>query len=585
MPTFAPPADPSVATAPVVAASGAKKRRSPLKWIVALVVVALVAGTAAGAAVLLTGASGTPSVLAWTPADSVAYTELRLDLPGNQQAELAKVVSAFPGFDDQAAFPTKINEILDQLVGRASDGKQSYTADIEPWFGGQLSVSVGAIPTGADAESARFLALASVKDATKAGAWASGVLQETGASSTTETYNGVTITIVKPASDITVMADKVQIAYAVTGPVLALGDVASVKAAIDTAGKSGLNTNAQFQTASATLTGDRLAFAYTDTEAIVDAAAAMAPSVEGMPVASLPAFLDDLYPPWMASALKADNGALVFETRQPHIEKLGPAANAQSTLPSLVPADTVALVDAQDLGGGLKRLKALLASDASLSDGVQQIDDALKLVGGFDAVVGWIGEAGIAVTDTNGSVAGGLVVVPTSSADAGRLFTQLRGFIELAGGGSGITITDESYNGATISVVDLGGLGGLAGAAAGVDVPGDLKLAYAVTDSVVVLGTSVDFVKAVIDAPSGANLASTDQFKNAIARVDSVNTTLFWLDIAGVRGLAEPMLSGEDKAKYESDLKPYLEAFDSVIATSVAGDIDEGTLVLSVTGN
>ena len=127
-------------------------------------------------------------------------------------------------------------------------------------------------------------------------------------------------------------------------------------------------------------------------------------------------------------------------------------------------------------------------------------------------------------------------------------------------------------------MVDLGGLGGLAGAAAGVDVPGDLKLAYAVTDEVVVLGTSVDFVKAVLDAPTGANLASTDQFKNALARVDSVNTTLFWLDIAGVRGLAEPMLSGEDKAEYESDLKPYLEAFDSVIATSVAGDIDEGTL-------
>ena len=381
------------------------------------------------------------------------------------------------------------------------------------------------------------------------------------------------------------MADKVQIAYAVTGPVLALGDVDSVKAAIDTGGKTGLNTNAQFQTASATLSGDRLAFAYTDTEAIVDAASAMAPSVAGMPVAALPAFLDDLYPPWMASALKAENGALVFETRQPHIDKLGPAANAQSTLPSLVPADTVVLVDAQDVGGGLGRLKALLASDPSLADAVQQVDDALKLVGGFDALVGWIGESGIAITDTNGTVAGGLVVVPTSSADADRLFTQLRGFIELAGGGTGIKITDESYNGETISVIDLGGLGGLAGAAAGVDVPGGLQLAYAVTDSVVVFGTSVDFVKSVLDAPSGANLASTDQFKNALARVDSVNTTLFWLDIAGVRGLAEPMLSGDDKAEYESDLKPYLEAFDSVIATSVAGDIDEGTFVLSVTGN
>jgi hypothetical protein len=587
MPAFAPPApaDAAVATAPVTASPTAK-RRSPVKWIVALVIVALVAGSAAAATVLLTGASGTSTVLAWTPADSVTYAEARLDLPGNQQAELAKVVSAFPGFDDQAAFPSKLNEILDQLVNRASDGKHSYTADIQPWFGGQLSASIGALPTSAsDAESARFLALASVTDGAKATAWAGSVLQESGATSTTETYNGVTITVVKPPADVGEMAGKVDVGYAVTGPVLAVGDVASVKAAIDTGGKTGLNTNEQFKTAAATLPGDHLAFAYTDTEAIVDAAAAMAPSVEGVPVASLPAFLDDLYAPWSAVAVKADNGALVVESRQPHVEKLGPAQNAPSTLPSLVPADTVVLADVQDLGGGLKRLKALLASEPSLADGVQQVDDALKLVGGFDAVVGWIGEAGVAITDTNGSVAGGLVVVPSSADDANRLFTQLRGFIELAGGGSGLTITDETYNGATITVIDLSSLGGLAGAAAGVDVPGELKLAYAVTDKVVVFGSSVDFVKAVIDAPSGANLASTDRFKNALARVDSTNTTLFWLDIAGVRTLAEPMLSGDDKAEYESSIKPYVEAFDSVIATSVAGDIDEGTLVLTVTGN
>ena len=586
VPTFVPPqaAGDAVATAPVVAASAPKKRRSPLKWVVALVVVALVGAAAAAGAVLLTGASGTPSVLAWTPNDSVTYAEVRLDLPGNQQAELAKVLSAFPGFDDQAAFPTKINEVLDQLVGKASDGKQSYTADIQPWFGGQLGVSVGPLPSGADASTARFLALASVKDASKATAWAASALQEAGATSTTETYNGVTITIIKPPADVSAMAKAVQLAYAVTGPVLAIGDTASVKAAIDTGGKTGLNTNEQFKTASATITGDRLAFAYVDTEAIVTAASSMVPAGDGMPTAAL-SVLDGLYPDWSVVAVQAKDGALVVESRQPHNEKLGTAPNAASTLPSLVPANTVALVDTQDFGGALKRLKALLASDASLKDGVQQVDDALKLVGEFDAAVGWMGESGIAITNTNGEIAGGIVVVPTSAADAQRLFTQLRGFIELAAGGSGIKLTDQSYNGATITTVDLSGIGALAGAAAGVDIPGGLQLAYAVTDKVVVFGTSVDFVKGVLDAPSGSNLASTDRFKSALAKVDNVNSTLFWLDVAGVRGLAEARLSSDEKASYEADLKPYLDAFDSVIATNVAGDVDEGTLVLSVTGN
>ncbi len=585
MPTFAPPeaAAAGVATAPVVTAAPAKQRRSPLKWVVALVVVALVAGAAVAAAALLTGASGTPSVLAWTPADSVTYAEVRLDLPGNQQAELAKVVSAFPGFDDQAAFPTKINEVLDQLVGKASDGKQSYTADIQPWFGGQLSVSVGPVPSGSDATKVRALALASVKDAAKASAWAASTLAASGATSTTETYNGVTITVIQPKSDLSVMAKAVQPAYAVTGPVLALGDLASVKAAIDTGGKSGLNTNAQFKTASATITGDRLAFAYVDTAAIVSAASAMAPAVTDMTAVSMPAFLDDIYPAWLASAVLAKNNALVVETRMPHVDKLGPVNNAESTIPSLVPADTIALIDAHDVGAALKRLKAMLATDPSLKDGVGKVDDALKLIGGFDAAVGWVGETGIAVTGTGGSVAGGLVIVPTNPADAQRLFTQLRGFIELAGGSAGIKLTDETYNGATITVVDLSGAGALTGGA--VAVPNEIKVAYAVTDKVVVFGSSVEFVKAVIDAPSGSNLASTDQFKSALAKVNAVNSTLLWVDVTGIRTIAEPLMSGDQKTEYESNLKPYLEPFDSVIATNVAGDVDEGTLVLSVTGN
>ncbi len=155
MPSFAPPAPPApegyaadaVPTAPVAATAAAPRGgRHRLRWIAALVVTLLVAGTAAGATLLLTGDSGDPDVLAWTPSDSLVYTELRLDLPGSQQAELAKLMSAFPGFDDQAAFPMKINEALDQLVGKASDGAQSWTGDIDPWFGRQLSVSVGPLP-------------------------------------------------------------------------------------------------------------------------------------------------------------------------------------------------------------------------------------------------------------------------------------------------------------------------------------------------------------------------------------------------------------------------------------------------------
>src|SRR3954454_22860301 len=270
----APVATAPVATTPVAAAR--RPGRSPIRWLLAAVVTLAVAGTAAAATLLLTGSSGDPAVLAWTPKDSVAYTELRLDLPGDQAAELAKVMQAFPGFDDQAAFPTKLNEALDEVVKQATDGKQSFTEDVSPWFGGQLSVSIGALPTSKDGADAHALLLISTRDAAKAQAWADEYVKRDGGTVSTETYNGVTITSVAPPSGASGAMKDVKAGYAIVGPVLALGDVASVKAAIDTGGKSGLATNEQFKAAEGSLADDRLAFAYVDNAAILQGAKSLA---------------------------------------------------------------------------------------------------------------------------------------------------------------------------------------------------------------------------------------------------------------------------------------------------------------------
>ena len=48
------------------------------------------------------------------------------------------------------------------------------------------------------------------------------------------------------------------------------------------------------------------------------------------------------------------------------------------------------------------------------------------------------------------------------------------------------------------------------------------------------------------------------------------NSSLVWLDITGVRGLVEAMVP--DLGGYGANVKPYLEAFDTVIGTIVPGD-------------
>ena len=596
MPAFAPAPPPPavsgtaqpVATAPVAATTSSRARRGRLRWLAVAVVTLLVAGSAAAATLLLTGDSGDPDVLAYTPADSVAYAELRLDLPGSQEAELATLMSAFPGFADQAAFPAKLNEALDQLVGKATDGKQSWQNDIDPWFGGQLAVSMGPLPASiTDAAASRGLLLASVTDATKSEAWAAALVADMGGTTSTSTYNGVIITTVVPPAGAAGKAADLQTAYAVIGPVLAIGDTTSVKAAIDTGGKTGLNTDAQFKTAEASVSGDRLAFAYVDAAALVDGAKGLAGgAASAMP--ELPAAFQDVTPPWGAAALRAENGSFVVETRSPHVSKLGPASVSTSTLPSVLPPTTVLLAEGHDVGQALTRFKDLVTSVPEAADGAKQLDDALQIVGGWDAIVGWMGEAGIAVTRDGDSIGGGIVVVPTDKAAADRLLTQLRGFLALAGGGSGITVTDEAYGDTTITVIGLGGIGGLAGAATGgtVDVPSDLSISYAVTDNVVVIGVGTDFTKAVLDASKGDSLADSSRFKAAMGQVDAQNAGLFWVDVASIRGLIEAQVPADQKADYEANAKPYLQAFDSVIGTyTPSDDLDRGTVSIHVTEN
>jgi hypothetical protein len=148
-------------------------------------------------------------------------------------------------------------------------------------------------------------------------------------------------------------------------------------------------------------------------------------------------------------------------------------------------------------------------------------------------------------------------------------------------------VSVEDYKGTPITVIDLSGLAGLAGSMApGVDIPTDLKISYAVTADVVVLGYGTEFVKAVLDAPTGDSLAENARFKEALGRVGATNTGIVWVDVAAIRDLAEGLLPADAKATYEKDVKPYLDAFDYFISSTVPGTpYDSGSFVLHVTGS
>jgi hypothetical protein len=578
-------------------ASPPKSRQGRVRAFAAMGLIGLVVASTAVATLVLTSSSTTSTVLGYVPAESVAYGELRLDLPGDQRQNVAEFLSHFPGFADQAALDTKLDEVLDRLVSEASDGKQTFSKDIKPWFYGQLAFAVGPLPamTGDDpqaaAKDARGLLLASIKDEALARSWFTSTLQEAGITGTTDTYNGTELTTFSGPAKLPTDA-----AFALdAGKVAIVGDVTSVKAAIDTNGSSAVATSEPVKAAQSAMPGDDLGFMFIDVKSMMAATTEAA----GAAASAVPEAFLAMVPDYVAGRLRVEGDAVRFDAINPHTDSApGPDTNHTNGVAAFAPPTTIALHAGNDVGATITDWIELLEQEPSLAEAYQQIEQAVGMLGGFDGLVGWMGDTGVVVDPAGDAIEGGIVSIPTDAAQARQLFTTLRSFLALGGAQAGITVTDETYNGQTITVVDLGSLrdlAGLAGALGGAAVPADpsslpddpIRLAYVVTDEVVAIGSSPDFIKRVLDAGAGASLADDARFKGLVDRVGAQHSGLTFLDVAALRGHVEAMMastaSAAERAEYEESVKPFLTPFDALLAANAVADgLDQQHTVVTV---
>jgi hypothetical protein len=586
-----------VPTQPIAApeASTTTPKQSRTRWLVAAGAIALVVLVTALITLSLTASAPSSAVLGYVPADSTMYGEVRLDLPGDQRQKVGQFLSKFPGFADQAALDTKLDEVLDRLTSESTDGKQRYTTDIKPWFDGQLGFSIGPIPemTGEDrsamAKAFRGLLLISIKDEALARSWFSKAFADAGITSTSETYQGTQLTLFSDPQK-----PGLQAGFGVVdGKVAIVGDATSVKAAIDTKGSSGLAKAPGFAAADGALKGDDVGFMYFDMKALMDASMKMSQSLASAPPVS-DALLASV-PEWVAMRLRVEGDALLLDSVAAHVEGLGPTENHPNGVAAYAPPSTVAMVSGNDYGATLKKLFAVYRTEPTTAEGFKQIDEAAGLIGGLDAAVEWMGDSGIVVAQAGETVEGGIVSIPADAAAGQRLLTQLRTLVQLGGQQAGITIRDESYNGQTITIVDLGSfrdLAAMAGSMGGLPADpeglpeGHAEIAYVATDQVVVIGSSPDFIKHVLDAGAGASLADDARYQGLLARGDTNHTALNYVDITAIRQLVEAGLadaSAEDRAEYEESIKPFLVPFDAVIASGAVGTTtDQGRGVITV---
>jgi hypothetical protein len=590
---------------PVVKDAAPRRRRRSLRWAVALAVVVLVVGASAAVAALLVGRAPDATILGYVPQNTVMYGELRLDLPGDQRQAAGQFLSKFPGFADQAALEGKLDEVLDQLVKDASKGDQSYTTNIKPWFSGELGFALGPLPDASRMtsdpkaiDSIRALALLSIKDPAGAQAWFDAAFKKTGATTSTETYNGATVTVFRPAG----LTNGPKAAFAIVGGKVGVaGDETSVKAAIDTKGNSGFADKPGPKTALDTADSNHIGFAYLELRQLMNWSSGLSRSVSGATGASETTALSnsmlDLLPEWGAYWLRVESDALVMEQIAPPTAKAATAtSDHSSTIADHVPSSAVALAITNDYGKTALKSLDTYKSDPAFKQIYQTIDQALGLLGGEESALGWIGDSAIVVNVADGTPEGGLIIQPTDAAQAKRFFTSVKTLVGLGGQQIGAAVSDEPYNGTTITTVNLGKLNDLVakiGQAAGAtSMPpvsglpeGNVEIAYATTDDVVVIGSGPAFVKHVLDTTRATSLGGNDRYQSLTNRAGKGFSSAF-VDIAAIRGLVEGVMAKEDPAKfseYQKNAQPYLAPFDAVVvANSVQGDLTHSKAVVTV---
>ncbi len=390
------PTDATIAPATVPVATDAVvpppvapvKPRNRGRWIAAIAVVALVIGASAAIALALTASSGQSTVVGYVPADSTAYVEVRLDLPGDQRAELAEFLSKFPGFADQAALETKLDEVLDELLQQATDGKQTFSTDIKPWFDGEIAVALGDPAQAETKKDGPGLVLISIKDEALANAWLDGVLAEVGATPATETYGDTQLrTWTEPTTGATS-------AFAIVdGKVAIAGDDVAVKAAIDTNGSSGFADQADVKAATAALEGDHLGFGFVDMAALLESSKEMLG--EGMAQTVVSDSMLALIPDWTAFQVRVEGDALVIDGAMPAVEGApGPDSGHANGVAAWAPPSTLLLAAGNDVGATIDETLDLYRADPSLKEAFDMFEQSAGILGGIDGLVGWMGDTG-----------------------------------------------------------------------------------------------------------------------------------------------------------------------------------------------
>lgn len=520
---------------------------SRVRWAIVGVATLLVVALIGAFLVFAAPKGGTPSTVArYAPADTVAYFETRVDLPGDQHDGLAAFMSHFPGFADQQAFDQKFDETFHQLL-EGNDVGLSWQADIKPWFGGQIGVFSSTInPEPGTPPS--MTAVLSVKDSAALDSFLTTHLEPDAQS---EDYQGQLIWTGTPLR----VGERMNVAA--TEDALVVGmRIEDVKRALDAHAdrQPGLADDQFFLQQLGALHADHLGLVYYDGRGT---SAQLHDQMDGLGELTVPSGLLD----WVISAtearamgeLRAEADHLTITSRgdRPANADLPPLpANRSSALANLVPASSVAYVEMRDVG---QTIGFVLSKLLTPTPGASPLPFDL---GSFDQMLGtsipeyfdFLVDVGASISVTDGDALFGLVASVDDEAIAksrvDRLLTLARSLMQFGGD---ITFEDRDFSGVPATVINFGA--GPVGPVGGI--------AVAVHAGTLYIGNE-EFVDFALDHPAGAALAARPEYQQGLQAGGSNNAGVAFVDITALRGLAEATMSDSERADYDLNKRPFL---------------------------
>ncbi|HYK95931.1 MAG TPA: DUF3352 domain-containing protein [Candidatus Dormibacteraeota bacterium] len=563
--------EPSPAATSEPALATAATGGSPGRWLVAggvaVVAVAVIIG-----ALLLFGRPTTSTALQYIPGDAAIVGEIRMDLPGDQLQHVGNLLAHFPGFADQSTLSTKMDEAMKRLL--ATDGQTGldYVNDVKPWLSGPGYFALMA-PAGGTAVATGGHGVFS---ATTSGT-ASCEPVFRGQTTTHETYRGLDLTESSAGT----------LACVLDGRQGLIGDTATVHLALDAkAAGSGIDKNAKYAAARTALGLDRLATLYISGDAL----SRLLPSASATPGSADLTAVTGPIPDWTMMGVRAEDESLVVDSvTAPVVQPAsGPSllplpATHPSVFAPMVPADTLVFAESQGAGVALQNLLSRLHALPELATAFQTLDG----MGGPAQLVGWIDDAGVAVSMHGTTPYAALLIEATDEAGASSRVAALGGLLVIAGG-NGIQVTHSTIAGVAVTNVTITDLRAFVppGSVPGLTIPstGPISFSIAAHGKVIIVTSGEAAMTAILNVAAGSSLADDATFRLAGQRGLANSRTTVYVAAGAAIKLVQQVLPADQLATFTSNYLPYVAPLQAVSITATDdANANRSRLVIGVT--